>query len=116
MAVRVHNRNAQDRVARQKEEEMRKQQEAYAQQNLLRDKLILQLKNEKIEDELRSLTRNVVLIGMPGAGKTSCGKRLARMLGRPFVDIDEAILADTGRGAAHLPVPRFSRRADGSPR
>ena len=55
---------------------------------------------EKIEDELRSLTRNVVLIGMPGAGKTSCGKRLARMLGRPFVDIDEAILADTGRSAA----------------
>ena len=57
---------------------------------------------EKIEDELRSLTRNVVLIGMPGAGKTSCGKRLARMLGRPFVDIDEAILADTGRGAAQI--------------
>ena len=39
---------------------------------------------------------------MPGAGKTSCGKRLARMLGRPFVDIDEAILADTGRGAAQI--------------
>ena len=57
---------------------------------------------EKIEDELRSLTRNVVLIGMPGAGKTSCGKRLARMLGRPFVDIDEAILADTGRSAAQI--------------
>ena len=45
---------------------------------------------------------NVVLIGMPGAGKTSCGKRLARMLGRPFVDIDEAILADTGRSAAQI--------------
>ena len=57
---------------------------------------------EKIEDELRSLTRSVVLIGMPGAGKTSCGKRLARMLGRPFVDIDEAILADTGRSAAQI--------------
>ena len=39
---------------------------------------------------------------MPGAGKTSCGKRLARMLGRPFVDIDEAILADTGRSAAQI--------------
>ena len=57
---------------------------------------------EKIEDELRTLTRNVVLIGMPGAGKTSCGKRLARMLGRPFVDIDEAIQADTCRSAAQI--------------
>ena len=57
---------------------------------------------EEIEAELRRLTGNVVLIGMPGAGKTSCGKRLARMLGRPFVDIDEAIQQDTGRGAAQI--------------
>lgn len=57
---------------------------------------------EKIEDELRSLTQNVILIGMPSAGKTSCGKRLARMLGRPFVDIDEAILTERGRSAADI--------------
>ena len=38
---------------------MRKQQEAYAQQNLLRDKLILQLKNEKIEDELKSKSQEL---------------------------------------------------------
>lgn len=57
---------------------------------------------ESIETELRALTQNVVLIGMPGAGKTSCGKRLARMLGRPFVDIDEAILTERGRSAADI--------------
>lgn len=47
-------------------------------------------------------TENVVLIGMPGSGKTTTGKRLARMLGRPFVDIDDAISQDTGRSAAQI--------------
>lgn len=54
---------------------------------------------------LRSIldaTENVVLIGMPGSGKTTTGKRLARMLGRPFVDIDDAISQDTGRSAAQI--------------
>ncbi|OUO34904.1 shikimate kinase [Olsenella sp. An290] len=55
-----------------------------------------------IERELSSQTENVVLIGMPGAGKTSCGRRLARALGRPFVDIDEAIAAECGRDAAQI--------------
>ena len=42
---------------------------------------------EKIERDLRSQTRNIVLIGMPGAGKSSCGRALSRLMGRPFVDI-----------------------------
>ena len=56
----------------------------------------------QIEAELRAQTENVVLIGMPGAGKSSCGRRLARMLGRPFVDVDEAIAAECGRTAAEI--------------
>lgn len=55
-----------------------------------------------IEREISQQTENVVLIGMPGAGKTSCGRRLARALGRPFVDIDEAIATECGRGAAQI--------------
>ena len=43
---------------------------------------------------------NVVLIGMPGAGKSSCGRALARLLGRPFVDVDEAIALECGRAAS----------------
>ncbi len=31
---------------------------------------------------------NIVLIGMPGSGKTSVGGRLARKIGRPFLDSD----------------------------
>lgn len=55
-----------------------------------------------IEEELRARMENVVLIGMPGAGKTTCGKRLARALGRSFVDIDEAIEAECGRSPAEI--------------
>ena len=57
---------------------------------------------EPIELDIERQTRNIVLIGMPGAGKTTTGKRLARLLGRPFVDIDDEI------GAAL----RTDRRAD----
>ena len=37
------------------------------------------------------LDRPVVLIGLMGAGKSSVGKRLATMMGRGFVDADDAI-------------------------
>lgn len=57
---------------------------------------------DQIEAQILSETGNVILIGMPGCGKTTTGKRLARMLGRPFVDIDDAIEASTGESAAHI--------------
>jgi shikimate kinase len=38
----------------------------------------------------------VVLIGAPGAGKTRTGKRVARLLGVPFVDTDRRIVASHG--------------------
>ena len=33
-------------------------------------------------------SRHLVLVGLPGAGKTAVGERLADRLGRPFVDFD----------------------------
>ncbi|WP_321972682.1 shikimate kinase [Paratractidigestivibacter sp.] len=57
---------------------------------------------ESILASIRRKTESIVLIGMPGAGKTSAGKRLARALGRPFVDIDEAIAQREGRSAAQI--------------
>jgi shikimate kinase len=35
--------------------------------------------------------RHVVLIGLPGAGKTNAGRKLAKVLQRPFADADEQL-------------------------
>ena len=40
---------------------------------------------------------NVVLVGFMGAGKSSCGRLLARRLGRCFVETDDMIVARVGR-------------------
>ena len=39
---------------------------------------------------------NVVLIGMPGCGKTTVGRALAKALGRDFVDLDAEIVRSAG--------------------
>jgi shikimate kinase len=36
----------------------------------------------------RAAEENLILIGMPGAGKSTIGERLARALSRPFLDTD----------------------------
>lgn len=41
--------------------------------------------------------RHVVLIGLMGAGKTTIGRRLAELLGRPFLDSDAEIEKEAGR-------------------
>ena len=40
--------------------------------------------------------RNIVLIGMPGSGKTTVGKALAETLGRRFADTDDLITEEYG--------------------
>jgi shikimate kinase len=42
------------------------------------------------------LGRSIVLVGLMGAGKTSIGRRLARVLAAPFADADEEIVAAAG--------------------
>ncbi len=37
-----------------------------------------------------------VLIGPMGAGKTKLGKRVATILGKPFVDTDRMVVAEHG--------------------
>ena len=46
--------------------------------------------------------RNLVLIGMPGCGKTTLGKGAAKRLGKTFVDSDEEIRRQTGKAPAEL--------------
>ncbi|MBE6989374.1 MAG: shikimate dehydrogenase [Ruminococcaceae bacterium] len=52
---------------------------------------------DRIYDTLLRSKRNIVLIGMPGSGKSTVGRLAAERLERPFVDLDEEIVRHTGR-------------------
>lgn len=46
--------------------------------------------------------KNIVLIGMPGSGKTTLGKQLASRLGRTFVDADDFVVLLEGKSIADM--------------
>ena len=52
---------------------------------------------EKIYRELSHQMKNIVLIGMPGCGKTTIGALLAEKLGRTLADADEKIISLAGK-------------------
>lgn len=54
---------------------------------------------DRIFKKLSTEMQNIVLVGMPGCGKTTVGKALAEQLDRPFFDADEEILKRTGKSA-----------------
>ena len=45
---------------------------------------------------------NVILVGFMGAGKSLCGRLLARRLGRCFVETDDMIVAREGRSIPEI--------------
>lgn len=52
---------------------------------------------EKIYRELSHQMKNIVLIGMPGCGKSTIGTLLAERLGRTLADADEKIISLAGK-------------------
>lgn len=57
---------------------------------------------ERICREVVSRTLNIVLVGMPGCGKSTVGRLVADSLSRPFVDADEEIEKTTGKTPAQI--------------
>ena len=57
---------------------------------------------EHICAELTGRKENLILSGMPGSGKTTVGRLLARKTGRTFLDLDEEIARRLGKTPADL--------------
>lgn len=49
------------------------------------------VKIDEIKKEIEFKTKNIVLVGMPGCGKTTVGKKLASLTGKEFCDSDDVI-------------------------
>ena len=56
----------------------------------------------RIHGILKQQMENIVLIGMPGCGKSTVGKLLAESLNKQFIDADDEIVAAAGK-----PIPRI---------
>lgn len=50
--------------------------------------------------ELQRYNENIVLVGMPGSGKTTVGQLIAAQMNREFVDLDVLLQQKTGKSAA----------------
>lgn len=57
---------------------------------------------ESIHFKLQQKLSNIVLVGMPGCGKTTVGKALSALIGKTFVDTDELIEAKTSKRIADI--------------
>lgn len=62
---------------------------------------------DEIVKKIRHELLNIVIVGMPGSGKSVVGKALAEKLGREFIDSDDAITSADGR------TPRQIIESDG---
>ena len=48
------------------------------------------------------ITRPIVLVGLMGVGKSTVGRKLAAILGRDFIDADDAIIEAAGRSIPEI--------------
>lgn len=55
-----------------------------------------------IHRKLKNQMENLILIGMPGCGKSTVGKLLAERTGKIFVDADACLVEKTGKGIPEI--------------
>lgn len=70
--------------------------------DLFLDRVMDDDKIEAVLDTMIRQTRNIVLVGMPGCGKSAIGKLIAGLTGKDFVDIDEEIIRQTGKDISKI--------------
>ncbi len=57
---------------------------------------------ETIAAKITADTHNIIMIGMPGCGKSVVGKAIAKKMSRPFFDADEEFTSTYGKTPAHV--------------
>ena len=76
-------------------------QAAYAAEMFV-DKTVPKERIDEIYNEMYKSKQNIVLVGMPGSGKTSTGRLVAEKLNFDFIDTDDEIYKKTGKTAGEI--------------
>ena len=79
-------------------------------EELFFDRNIPDSETERIIAQLWRDRTNLVLTGMPGSGKTTVGQELARLSGKPFVDLDGEIVKKAGKSIPEI----FAQEGEGA--
>ena len=66
------------------------------------DKSVPEEKLQAVFGEMMAQKQNIVLIGMPGCGKSTVGKALAQAFGAEFIDTDQVIEAQNDRPISQI--------------
>ena len=75
---------------------------AAAEDGFFRESLSESERATAIRGRIACEERNLILVGMPGAGKTTVGRLCAEALGREFFDADEEVTRQQGRSPADI--------------
>ncbi len=65
-------------------------------EELFQHHAIADSENARICGAMRAEMQNIALIGMPGVGKSSCGRALAAATGRTLIDLDAELVKEAG--------------------
>lgn len=76
--------------------------QAIASAELFSGKTIDKSKAEIVKKKIERRSRNIVLIGMPGCGKTTLGRIVGKILNKPFYDTDREIIAKEGMSVSEI--------------
>lgn len=77
---------------------------------LFRDVEISQETTDSAYEAVKREKMNIVLVGMPSAGKSTVGKILSEMTGKKFVDTDDLIVREAGMSIPEI----FSTQSEGA--